>query len=120
MACILLIDDSAFARRVTLQSLKSHGDEVLEASNGIEGVELAEQKNPDCIVLDLLMPEMSGFEVIKALNEKGLSIPVVVLSADVQESTRAECLELGAVAFVNKPPKEAELVEVIHGILCSN
>ncbi len=109
MACILVIDDSAFTRQMLAKALKAQGNEVLEA----------ERHKPDCIVLDLLMPEISGFEVLKTLNEKGLTIPVVVLSADIQETTRAECLELGAVSFLKKPLPENELVEVVQGVLCS-
>ncbi len=118
MACILVIDDSAFARRMTTDALKTQGNEVLEAESGLDGIEQAERNKPDCIVLDLLMPEISGFEVLKTLNEKGLTIPVVVLSADIQESTQSECMEHGVVAFVNKPAKENELVEVVQGVLC--
>ena len=119
MACILVIDDSAFARRMTTETLKAQGNEVLEAESGPDGIELAERHRPDCIVLDLLMPDISGLDVLKTLNEKGLTIPVVVLSADIQETTRAECLELGAVGFLKKPLHENELIEVVQGVLCS-
>jgi len=119
MACILIIDDSAFARRMTTETLKAQGNEVLEAENGQEGIEQAERHRPDCIVLDLLMPDFDGFEVLKALNEKGSAIPVVVLSADIQETTRIECMELGAVGFLKKPFHESELVEVVRSVLCS-
>ncbi len=119
MACILVIDDSAFARGMTAKALKAHGDEVLEAESGHDGIEQAVKHRPDCIVLDLLMPEMDGFEVLNTLKDRGLDIPVIVLSADIQESTQTECMAHGAVAFVKKPTKENELLEVIQGVLCS-
>ena len=97
----------------------ANGNEVLKAESGHDGIEQAVRHRPDCIVLDLLMPEIDGFEVLKTLNEKGLAIPVVVLSADIQETTRARCLELGAVGFLKKPLNEDELAEVVQGVLCS-
>ena len=116
---VLLIDDSSFARQMVAKILTSQGNEVLEAMNGQEGIEKAEQHRPDCIVLDLLMPEMDGFGVLRALKEKDLLIPTIVLSADIQETAQAECLKLGAVAFLKKPFKEDELLETLHGIFCS-
>ena len=116
---ILVIDDSAFTRQMVAKILTAQDDEVLEAMNGQDGIEKAEQYRPDCIVLDLLMPEMDGFGVLRALKEKDLTIPTIVLSADIQETTQAECLKLGAVAFLEKPLKEGELLEAVHGIFCS-
>jgi len=119
MSAILVIEDSAFTRRRVAEILRTDGNQIIEAANGYEGLEKAEKLKPDCIVLDLLMPEMNGFEVLNELKERGLTIPVVVLSADVQNTTQKECRELGAVAFVQKPFGEDELVQAIHGILCS-
>ena len=116
---VLLIDDSAFARQMGAKILTAQGNEVLVAANGLDGIEKAEQHRPDCIVLDLLMPEMDGFGVLRVLKEKDLVIPTIVLSADIQETAQAECLKLGAVAFVKKPLKEGELLEAVHGVLCS-
>ena len=116
---VLVIDDSAFTRQMVTKILTAQGNEVLEAENGQDGIEKAEQYRPDCIVSDLLMPEMNGFGVLRALKEKDLVIPTIVLSADIQETTQAECLKLGAVAFVKKPLKEGELLEAVHGVLCS-
>ncbi len=116
---VLLIDDSPFARQMVAKILTAQGNDVLEAMNGQEGIEKAEQYRPDCIVLDLLMPEMDGLGVLRALKEKDLVIPTIVLSADIQETAQAECLKLGAVAFLEKPFKEGELLEAVHGVLCS-
>ncbi len=116
---VLLIDDSAFARQMVAKILTAQGNEVLEAASGQEGVEKAEQHRPDCIVLDLLMSETDGFGVLRALKEKDLMIPTIILSADIQETAQAECLKLGAVAFLKKPFKEGELLEAVNGVLCS-
>ena len=74
MARILIIDDSAFARSITAEVLGSHGNEIIEAESGQDGIKKAERERPDCILLDLLMPEIDGFDVLKALRSKGLSI----------------------------------------------
>ncbi len=119
MSSILVVDDSSFARQRLVSILADAGHQVMDAANGLEGLEKAEKHVPDCIVLDLLMPEMSGLEVLRALKEKGLTIPVIVVSADIQETTQKECMELGAIAFMNKPFNENELIEIIQGILCT-
>lgn len=119
MACTLIIEDSAFIRRRVAEVLRADDNEILEAANGYEGLDKAEKLKPDIIILDLLMPEMDGFEVLNALNERGLTIPVIVLSADIQDTTQAECLKLGAVAFIKKPLIGNELLDIVHSILCS-
>lgn len=119
MARTLIIEDSVFVRRRVAELLRADDNEVLEAANGYEGLDKAEKLKPDIIILDLLMPEMDGFEVLSALNERGLTIPVIVLSADIQDTTQAECLKLGAVAFIEKPLIENKLLDIVHSILCS-
>ena len=119
MACTLIIEDSVFTRRRIAEILRADDNEILEAADGYEGLDKAEKLKPDLIILDLLMPEMNGFEMLNALNERGLTIPVIVLSADVQDTTQIECRELGAVAFVKKPFNENELFEAIQTIHCT-
>ena len=119
MARTLIIDDSVFIRRRVAEILRADDNEILEAANGYEGLDKAEKLKPDIIILDLLMPEMDGFEMLNALNERGLTIPVIVLSADIQDTTQAECLKLGAAAFIEKPLIENKLLDTIHSILCS-
>lgn len=119
MARILVVDDSLSARWIFVRMLKAGGHEVLEASSGRQAVKKTVSYKPDCMLLDLLMPEMDGFEVLNILKRKGLTIPVIVLSADIQETTRTKCLELGAVDFLNKPPEEAELLDAVKNVLGS-
>lgn len=119
MARILIIDDSEFSRQRTVEILKGNGFDVLEAAGGREGLQKAEGNKPDCIILDLLMPEMNGYEVLNELKEKGITIPIVVLSADIQDTTQQECFKLGAVDFVKKPPKEEEVLKAVQEALGS-
>ncbi|MFC1676374.1 PleD family two-component system response regulator [Planctomycetota bacterium] len=119
MARILVVEDSEFTRRMIVQIIKAKGHEVLEAGNGFEGMRMVQKEKPDCIFLDLLMPEMDGFGVLGALKEKSLSIPIIILSADVQETSRNKCFEFGVVDFVKKPPKEDEILKAVRKALNS-
>ncbi|MFC1601417.1 response regulator transcription factor [Candidatus Sumerlaeota bacterium] len=96
MAKILVADDSWLIRQMVGKVLKANGHEVEEVDNGRRALERAIAEPPDCILLDLLMPELSGFEVLEGLREQKLAVPVVVLSADIQDTSRNRCLELGA------------------------
>lgn len=105
MATILVIDDSGFQRKIMRKIISSEGHDVAEAANGEEGVEQIAALKPDLITLDLVMPEFGGIDVLTKLKEMGNLIPVIVISADIQDSTKEECMDLGAAAFVNKPVK---------------
>lgn len=109
MALILIIDDSLYMRGKIKDILKADGHEIIEASDGIKGLQMANTHSPDCILLDIIMPGMDGLKILKTLRGQGVIIPLIVVTADIQESTRKQCFELGATAFVNKPPKAEEL-----------
>ena len=111
MAKILLIDDSRFARLRMKDFLRDSGFEVVEAGDGSEGLEKLESEKPDCVICDLLMPVLDGFGLLEAVKTKGISTPVLILTSDIQEKTRARALELGAVDLINKPPKYDEVVD---------
>ena len=116
MARILIIEDSSFTRKAIARMVKAQGHEIIEAANGEEGLEKAVSNSPDCITLDLIMPGMEGIEVLESLRERGSNIPVIVISADIQEDTRKQCMQLGATAVINKPPKEEELQSTIKSV----
>ncbi|WP_348632385.1 response regulator [Methanomicrobium sp. W14] len=117
MALILVTDDSAFQRKIISSVLEDGGYELVEASNGREALILAGEKKPDLILLDLLMPDMDGFQFMKAAHKKGIETPVVVLTSDIQNTTRDMCLKLGASGFVNKPVEKSKLIPVIDEVL---
>ena len=117
MALILTIDDSMYMRKKMISILKEDGHEILEAEDGVRGLQIADSHKPDCILLDLIMPEMDGLKVLKSLHESGSNIPVIVITADIQESMQKKCMELGAYAFINKPPKKDELRNAVNNIL---
>uniref|UniRef100_UPI0038CDB9A9 response regulator n=1 Tax=Methanochimaera problematica TaxID=2609417 RepID=UPI0038CDB9A9 len=97
--------------------MKKKGYLVLEASNGKDALEILVSKKPDLMILDLLMPEMDGFEVLREAKKTGIEVPIVVLTSDIQESTREMCESLGAMGFVNKPVDEEILLENVSRIL---
>lgn len=117
MALVLIVEDAALLRKLLQKILRAKGYSTLEASNGREGLEMISTHHPDCVVLDLLMPEMEGREVLKEMRDRGLQIPTIVMTADIQETTRSECLELGALAVLNKLPKGEELLPWIEKAL---
>jgi len=117
MGKILVVDDSAFARLNICRILKSAGHEIFEAANGREGLDLAMALKPDCILSDLLMPEMDGIDFLAALKEQRIVLPVIVLTADIQETKKRQCLDFGAAGFLQKPPQKEELLAQIETAL---
>jgi len=117
MANILVTDDSSFLRRRTCNILKAAGHHIIEAVDGLECMQQINDHQPDVLFLDLVMPNMDGIAVLKALKAQDSLLPVIVLTADIQETVRKECLELGAVSFMNKPPREEEVFHALNRIL---
>ena len=115
MAKILVIDDSSFQRRSIRKILEVDGHEIQEAINGHQGLEMTATFVPDCILLDILMPDMNGLIVLKTLREQGNTAPVIVLTADIQDTTCQECLNLGAQQVIHKPllPTEGDKLRTI-------
>jgi CheY-like chemotaxis protein len=113
MLKILVVDDSLFQRKSICQILTDAGYEVAEATDGQDGLEKALSIRPDCILTDLLMPRKDGIEFISELKAKGPTPPLFVLTADIQESKRRLCMELGVDGFLSKPPKKWELLGAI-------
>lgn len=118
MGLLLIVNDAAFSRRMIRKAVEETGHQVIEAANGQEGLDMAASKSPDCMMTHLLMPEMDGFALLKALGEKGSKIPVIVLSADIQDSTKQKCEE-GAFMMLKKPPQAPEIQAAIQKALNS-
>lgn len=116
MQKILIVDDSLLIRK-KLTKMISGIYEVHEANNGLNALEKLKKISPICILTDLLMPEMDGFKLLEILQRHEIDVPVIVLTADIQNETRERCLSLGAYTVLNKPPKEDELFETINKAL---
>lgn len=113
---ILTIDDARFQRGQMVRMLTEMGHTVTEAVNGQEGFMTMLQDVPDAVICDLLMPVLDGFSLLGLVQKHQIDIPVVIVSADVQESSRKECLRLGARAFLNKPCHREDLEAVLQAI----
>ena len=119
MPRILLVEDSKLTRKIAMAALSDSGYEIVQAHNGKEALEVLNISTEEfcCIITDLLMPQMSGQELLQRLREMSSSIPVIVISADVQESTREECFQLGVKHFLSKPLSKSELIETLKLVL---
>ncbi len=112
MAIIVLAEDEDDLRAIYAAYLRSSGFEVHEATNGVEALELIRTRHPDLLLLDLWMPLLNGFGVLKALRHDGASghTRVVVLSCQSDADARLECFGEGAVDFLVKGMPLADLV----------
>ena len=110
---VLVIDDSGLARRSARQILESAGFDVIEAHDGISGLERYFVDKPDVVLLDLVMNGMYGLEVLGKLLEIDPAARVIVVSADIQKPSRELASGAGARAFVNKPLDKAHLLDAV-------
>lgn len=113
MPNVLIADDSAFQRRSIRSILERHGHVIAEAANGLEALQQLSKESFDLLVLDLNMPEITGFEVLQTLYAEEGSPPVIVLTSDIQDPVQEQCELLGAVGFLAKPVEPNELLDLV-------
>jgi len=113
---ILVADDKASVRQLVREYLEAEGFRVVVASNGREALVAARQSKPDLILLDIMMPEMSGYDFIRAYR-KERETPIILLTARLEETDKVLGLELGADDYVTKPFGMKELVARINALL---
>lgn len=116
MPTVLIIEDSNFQRKILAKFIMDEGHHIYEASNGKAGLELIEEHRPDLIFCDLVMPELDGFEVLKKLQDKKSTIPVIVFTSDIQKPVKKQCIELGAIEFINKPANPAKIQSALRKV----
>ena len=114
---ILVVDDSSLARRTLRQILQELGHSVEEAKDGPEAIERYFLNRHDLVILDMVMEGMYGLEVLMKFKQLNPDVRVVVVTADIQSSTRAEVRAAGAAALLNKPIVREELVRVVNSTL---
>ncbi len=113
---ILVIDDAESLRMLVRSYLVQEGFRVVTAANGREGLFVARQERPDLIILDLMMPELGGFDFIKAYAREG-DAPIIILTARIEESDKVLGLELGADDYLTKPFSMRELAARVRAVL---
>jgi two-component system chemotaxis response regulator CheY len=116
---ILVVDDSSLARRSNRRALESAGFTVIEAEDGLTALERYFVEKPDAVLLDLVMKGMYGLDVLSKLREMDPAARVVVISADIQTSSRDMVTAAGASGFLNKPAKAEDIVAAVTAALAS-
>src|SRR5690349_16524695 len=116
-AKILVVDDSGLARRLIRKIVEELGHEVEDVSDGVTALERYVLNRHDVVILDLLMHGMYGAEVLQKFKELNPDLPVIIVSADIQRTTRDQVKAIGAAAMVNKPVTKEQLTEVLGVVL---
>ena len=119
MARILLIEDSPTDRAVFTQWLEKAGHEVLSTDNAEDGLQMARSQLPQLVLMDVVLPGMSGFQATRALarDEATRQIPVLIVSTKNMETDKAWGLRQGAVDYIVKPPREEDLIARINQLV---
>ena len=113
---ILVVDDEAKLRDLIRVYLEQEGYRVVEAGHGREALYVARYEKPDLIILDLMMPEMGGYDFLRAFSKEATT-PVIILTAKVEDQEKILGLELGADDYVTKPFNVRELIARVRAVL---
>lgn len=113
---ILIVDDEARMRRFVRMNLELEGYDVLEADNGVAALQRVRDDMPDLVLLDVMMPDLDGFETLERLREMSAA-PVIMLTVKGDEEDRIKGLDLGADDYITKPFSPRELVSRIRAVL---
>jgi DNA-binding response OmpR family regulator len=116
---VLVIDDEAPIRLLCRVNLEAEGIEVLEAADGVTGLDLARGEAPDVVLLDVMMPGLDGWRVAEELleDERTARIPIIFLTARAEFRDRARGLDIGGVDYVTKPFNPLELATLVRELL---
>jgi two-component system alkaline phosphatase synthesis response regulator PhoP len=116
---ILVVDDEERMSRFIRLNLEHDGFQVLEANRGMQAINLIRERMPDLVLLDIMMPDLDGFEVLQLIRES-YQVPVIMLTAKGEEDDKVKGLELGADDYVTKPFSPRELVSRVRAVLRRN
>jgi len=112
---ILIVDDSFYMRTILKNMLSDAGYSIVgEASDGVTAINMAKETNPDLVTLDLILPDNTGLDVLKAIKKDNPRIKVVIVSAVGQEAIVKEALNHGAQSYIVKPFAEDKVIEIIN------
>ncbi len=117
MSRVLVIEDDPAILRGVADNLKFESYEVLTATDGETGHRLIREKRPDLIILDLMLPKLSGYELCRKVREQGCATPILMLTARGEETDRVVGLDLGADDYVTKPFSVRELLARVRALL---
>jgi len=114
---ILIIEDEANIRELISYNLINNNYKVLEAEDGLQGLEMSIREKPDLILLDLMLPGMNGMDLCKELRDRGSKIPIIILTAKNEDIDKVMGLEFGADDYMTKPFSVHELIARIKAVL---
>ncbi|OOS19505.1 response regulator [Moraxella lincolnii] len=119
MTTVLVIDDSPSELAKFRELLSKNNYTMLEATNGEDGVKMAQEQLPDVILMDVVMPEMNGFQATRKITKNSATahIPVIIVSTKNQETDRVWGKRQGAKEYLTKPVEEAELLRIIRTVV---
>jgi len=112
---VLIVDDDAAVRTVLHRILSGAGFQVEEADNAFQALDLLDMQPPDAVLLDIKMPGMDGIGLMENLSQRGLEVPIVILTGHGDEFTARDCLEAGAAGYLTKPPDRSDLLITMRG-----
>jgi twitching motility two-component system response regulator PilH len=118
---VLIVDDSPTEMFKLKTILEKHGHEVIEATDGADGVNVAQKELPDLVLMDVVMPGLNGFQATRQLtkNDQTAHIPVIMVTTKDQETDRVWGKRQGAKDYLIKPVEEATLISTIENVLSS-
>jgi DNA-binding response OmpR family regulator len=117
METILVVEDDPSIQRGLELNLQVEGYSVITASDGDTGLKLALERRPDIVLLDVMLPKLSGFDICRQLRKQGLTMPIILLTAKTQEIDKIMGLELGADDYVTKPFSVGEVVARVNAAM---
>ena len=113
---ILLVEDDPALALGLRDTLEFEGFRVLHAERGADGLSLAEQQKPDCIILDLMLPDMNGYQICERLRTADAAVPIIMLTARGQEADKIRGLDAGADDYMTKPFSVGELIARLRAL----
>ena len=117
MAYVAIVDDEEPVRKALKRLLRASGLDAESYASGQDFLEASALPEPDCVLLDLHMPRMTGLQVLRALQAARRTLPIVIITAHDAPETREQCLAAGATAYLRKPLEEHELIDTIRAAL---
>src|SRR5512140_2849476 len=116
MTKILLVEDTADLAQVIIRELEASGYHIVHANDGLTALRLHEKEQPDLLILDWMLPQLDGLEVLRRIRRTS-AVPVLMLTARGEETDRAVGLEVGADDYLTKPFSMRELMARVHALL---
>jgi len=114
---VAIVDDEEGIRKALSRLLRASGLDAESYANGQEFLDAAAEHRPDCVVLDLHMPGMSGLQVLRKIKATGQRLSIVVITAHDEPETREQCIDAGACAYLRKPLEDRLLLNAISAAM---